>query len=295
MGLSQKGRREGVFATNASDALTHNLFSIRLDALSSTSFCVTRSSGTVSAALPFCPTSSALRTLTDLCSNSSLPTTAPPHPDERPHATTRRRRLTKDEVVGRYLAVADLLRQRGVAHVRVSVEPGVPKLLRDLLRVLLVRRRNRNDEDLSWRQPERPGGTCQDRIWRRVLAAYHLPPKCSVRIAVKRSTLPMMARCIMTGRARSCSPPVAWSVWYWSLKRSGSWKSSWIVAHWCLLRKASEMVMSIWQLAGVSAGPDRELQRCSPSDRRTPHRPGRCPICRRRRTCRVHQTISACR
>lgn len=36
-------------------------------------------------------------------------------------------------------------------------------------------------------------------------------------------------------------------------KRSGSWKSSWMVAHWCARCRASRMVMSIYQVRIVQS------------------------------------------
>ena len=77
-----------------------------------------------------------------------------------------------------------------------------------------------------------------------------MPAKCSVMIAMKRSSEPRIARWMMTGRVTAASAPAAAPVpssaeRYLRLKRSGSWKSSWIVAHWNDRRSASRILMSI--------------------------------------------------
>lgn len=57
------------------------------------------------------------------------------------------------------LAVSDLLVQGVVRQVGLGVEPGVPEGLGDLLRVLLERSGDGDDDDLSGRQPEWPWGS----------------------------------------------------------------------------------------------------------------------------------------
>lgn len=79
-----------------------------------------------------------------------------------------------------------------------------------------------------------------------VIFAYHLPAKCSVMIAIKRSMLPKIARWIMTGLDGGLSGFVASSgERYLRLNCLGSWKSSWMVAHWKDRRRASRIVISI--------------------------------------------------
>lgn len=76
--------------------------------------------------------------------------------------------------------------------------------------------------------------------------SHHFPAKCSVMIAMNLSKLPRMARWIITGLEGGLSADWKSSgERYFKLKRSGSWKSSWMVAHWNDLRSASRMVISI--------------------------------------------------
>ena len=71
-------------------------------------------------------------------------------------ASVKTRGHTKDVVVLRDLAVSDLFREGRVTQVGVGVQARVPQLLRDLLGVLLVRRRDGDDDDLPGREPEGP-------------------------------------------------------------------------------------------------------------------------------------------
>ena len=81
--------------------------------------------------------------------------------------------------------------------------------------------------------------------WRGESQKGHLPPVCSVRMPIIRSTLPSIARWIITGIAKFSSVPSS-PQRYLRSKRRGSWKSSWTVAHWCTRLSASKTLMSIF-------------------------------------------------
>lgn len=89
--------------------------------------------------------------------------------------------------------------------------------------------------------------TCQmSRTTKNTSDPDHFPAKCSVMIAMNLSILPKMARCMMTGLVGGLSGfAISSGERYFRLKRSGSWKSSWMVAHWKERRNASRIVMSI--------------------------------------------------
>jgi hypothetical protein len=114
-------------------------------------------------------------------------------------------RRTKDEVVLRNLTVPNLLRERRIGEVSVGVKTGVEELRGDLLGVLLVRSGDGDDDDLSGGEPEGPierrkkrrgeGASIRvEKESKKGRETHHFPAKCSVRMAVKRSTEPRIAR-----------------------------------------------------------------------------------------------------
>lgn len=174
---------------------------------------------------------------------------------------------TKDEVVLCDLAVADLLVERLGAVVDVDVQTELGQLLADLSRILLLSnsysagcpmdvaskhlrrapRRGRQGLDAARaRTACKTPSVKRPRDARSLSATHHLPAKCSVMMAMNRSRLPRIARWMMTGRDGGLSGfCVSSGARYLRLKRSGSWKSSWIVAHWNERRSASRTLMSI--------------------------------------------------
>lgn len=103
----------------------------------------------------------------------------------------------------------------------------------------------------TWRGDNQNGlertGVNQTEITCKRAATCHFPAKCSVMIAINRSRLPKIARWMMTGLDGGLSALADSSAdRYFKLNRSGSWKSSWIVAHWNERFNASRMVMSIF-------------------------------------------------
>lgn len=120
------------------------------------------------------PTSSRLRTLTDLLSSSSWPTTVHQVRPCPPQFQMGEKKHTEDEVVLCDLAVADLLVERLGAVVDVRVQALAAQLLSDVRGVLLLKETslsasslpptntthvwhcNRDDQNLTRRKPEGP-------------------------------------------------------------------------------------------------------------------------------------------